>query len=327
MNLSYTMRLLCLLIVVAGIVLGAAQLGLAMSARLILRRIEALPAVRREQVLYLLQIGPALFAAFVSIALCLPAFLRYEPHVAMESVSPVCLLAAAALLGWFAVAVGRGLRATLRTLRFAGACLRSGCMLDERGPVPVLVVPDFAHPVALIGFLHPRIIVSADFARASRELDPGALAIALAHEYAHVAHRDNWKLLSLSFLPTCGRLLPGGNPWLPLWQLATDWAADDAAVGADRARALLLAETLVRAAACSPHRSRTPGLSTGLTGVETGLPARVDRLILDRSGIVPEAPAALPRLTVAALLALGAALLASLWIYPLSEWLLHLGTL
>lgn len=126
MTLSYTLRLLCVLLVVAGLVQTATHITLAVGARSMLSCLERASARRRERILYRLLIGPAILAAFVAFAICLPAYLRHEPNREIENVSLVCVLLAAGQGLWFALAVLRGLRITLRTLRFTQICRRSG---------------------------------------------------------------------------------------------------------------------------------------------------------------------------------------------------------
>ncbi len=323
MTLSYTLRLLCVLTVVAGLVLAVSQVALAVGARWILRRLDGASARRRERVLYLVQLGPAIFASFVAGAICLPAYLYGETNPGSENVSGLCLFVAAVVTFWFGWALLRGIRLTVRTLRFARDCRRSGRILRNGAGIPVLGLRDPGPPVRLIGFFRPLILLSIDFTGTA----PGALDLALAHERSHADHLDNWKLLTLSFLPRFDRLLPGGDPWSQPWQQAADWAADDDAVRDDPARSLLLAEVLVIAAraANSIANSCTPYVCSALTAADTGLAARIDRLIHPRhndrsSGVsVPFAVAAI------AVFAAATACMLSPWIYAFSEGLLHLG--
>lgn len=333
MTLSYTLRLLCVLIVAAGFVLASSQLLLATAARRILCRLDALAARGRERILYCVQIAPPLLAAFLAIAVCLPAYLHGETNRESESVSGFCLLVAAAIAVWFGVAFLRGLRVTLRTVRFARACRRSGQAISHDCPIPVLAVPDPGPPIALIGFLRPTILVSHHLLRAPIPFANGTLDLALAHELSHAAQGDNWKLLTLTFLP---RLGPGPwkDPWMQPWQVAADCAADEDAVHGDPARSLLLAEALIVAArmANSLQTSRMPYIATALTSADAALGVRIDRLlgpgthqVADRHAVAR--PAGLLLLLALAALTLLAAAACSLspWIYALSERLLHLG--
>lgn len=320
MTLSWSLRLLCLLLIAAGALLAVLQLVLARSAPAILRRLAGMAARRRERVLYWLQMGPLLAALFTAGALCIPGYLRFETNHAREFVSGVCPLAAALIALWFAFALFRGARIALRSARYARACRRAGRLLPLSPAPPVLAVSHPAHPVALHGLRQPVIIVSAEWL-SSGVLQHDTLAVALEHERSHARHRDNWKLLSLSFLPR----IPGRDPWKQDWQTAADWAADDDAVSGDPDRSLLLAEALVLAArSVRPTAARIA--CTALTSAEAGLAARIDRLVHPRPTHALR-PSRLPALAAVLLLATLAVLAASPWIYSLSESLLHLGRL
>lgn len=323
MNVPYTLRLLSVLVVIGGLSVIAAQLALALCARPILRYLETVTARQRERILYLVQIGPALLAVFIAFCLCLPAYLRSEPNGGLENVSILCLIIAIGLALWFAAAVSRGCRIALRTLRFTRTCRRSGQTIADDGVISVLRVPALGVPVALFGLVHPSVVISNEFANAADRLSPDALDLALAHERAHAAHRDNWKLLWLGFLPRIDRFLRADTRWIELWHNAADWVADDDAVDGDPNRSLLLADILV----CAARYSRPPGPPAAymaLTSAEAGLTARIDRLTRWEDDPRPTRTPLLPGLVLLTLLA-GTALAFSPWIYKVSEWLLHLG--
>lgn len=321
MTLSWSVRLLCLLLIVYGLLHATLQMALARCAPLILRRLESAPSRRRERSLYRLQIAPALAAFFIAATVCLPAYLRFEPTYERERISGFCVLLASAIGLWIACSLLRGLRIVLRTLRFARTCRRSGQLLQRCGPTPVLAVARTAYPVALLGFRKSLIIVSADLL-AEHRLRPDALAVALDHERSHALHRDNWKLLSLCFLPRVP--LPGGDPWERAWRAAADWAADDDAVRGDASRSLLLAEAIVRTARAARSIGHPTVIHTALASAEADLAARIDRLLHPRPTRTQRS-AVLPGIGAVLLLATIAAVAASPWIYSLSESLLHLG--
>lgn len=327
MILSYTLRLLCLLAAVGGLVTVVLQILLAVNARPLLRSLDEAAARRRERLLYLIQVAPLLIGLLVTVAFCLPEYLRYEPNHESEPVGWLCLLLAAGVASWFGSALLRGLRITLRTLRFARACRRSGrIVLHPGSATPILSVAHAQHPVGLIGFLRPFVLVSADWLDGGG-LHPGALDVAIDHERSHAVHGDNWKLLSLSFLPHLGRVFPRSDVWRQHWQSAADWAADDDAAGGDRARSFLLAEAIVCAARAARSIATSQGtvICSALTSAEAGLALRIDRLLHPRRAS-RSTGASLPLgLAVLGLLAAGAAALASPAIYSLSEHLLHLG--
>lgn len=319
MTLSYSLRLLCLLTVVVGIVQAALQFALSFCARLLLRPLNAASARRQERILYLLQIAPSLLAILIAGLFCLPQYLWHEPTHEAEPISWITLLLTAAVGVWFGSALFRGLRMTLRTLRFAAACRRCGRMVQHSGSgTPILALPHPNPPVALVGLLRPFVLISTELLAAG-SLHPEALRVALDHEHSHAVHHDNWKLFSLSFLPRLH-----ADAWQQRWQRAADWAADDDAAHGDPNLSLLLADAIVRSARLV-RPSRTPVLCTALTTADAGLAFRVDRL-LHPLRTSRSANASLPLGFAAAVLGIIAAgVIASPWIYNLSERLLHLG--
>lgn len=327
MTLSWTLRLLCVLTVVTGMVLAGSELLLALAARSIRRHLEDVSARWRERFFYGIQIGPALFAAFVAGVVCLPAYLRGETNLASESVSRLCLIAAAIIALWFAFTLLRGLRLLIRTVRFTQTCRRCGQFLAQSGDIPILEVADAGPPVRLIGFFRPLILVSSALTGEEHTIGPDAFELALAHERSHARHHDNWKLLMLRLLPRIHRLLPGGDPWGQPWQQAADCAADDDAVAGDPARSVLLAEALVTAARTAKEagHSCAPCICTALTADDTALAIRIHRLLHPQPIANSFGPPLLFTLAALALLSAVAAFTLSPWIYALSERLLHVG--
>ncbi|MFP5226150.1 MAG: hypothetical protein ACLGXA_00870 [Acidobacteriota bacterium] len=324
MTLSYSMRLLCVLTVVAGLTLAASQTILSLAARWLLRCLDRTTARWRERIVYLIQIGPAVLAMFVTVAVSLPAYLHGETNLASENVSLLCPFAAGVVFLWFGFAVSRGLWITAQTVRYARDCRRVGRILPCASEIPVLLLPDPGPPLRLIGFFRPVILISSKFTSAMQ----GALDLALAHERSHANQLDNWKLLTLSFLPRIQQLLPGGDPWMQPWRTAADWAADDDAVQGDGHRSLHLAQALVIAARTTDPASRAHAncVCTALTVADVGLAARVDRLLHPRQS----RPFANSHLlfSIAAIAVFAALAICTLspWIYTVSECLLHLGT-
>ncbi|HEX4309368.1 MAG TPA: hypothetical protein VHZ25_05025 [Acidobacteriaceae bacterium] len=321
MTLSFTLRLFCLLLVVLGLVCATAQTLFSLAAHSLLRRLERVTARQSECTLYLIQIAPLLLAIVVAGALCLPAYLRYEPTRETEPVSWLCLLIAAVVTFWFGSAALRGVVIVFRTLRFIRACRSSGHIVRISGDAsPLLALAEANPPVGLIGFLRPLILVSTDLL-GTGGLHTDALEVALDHERSHAAHLDNWKQLFLSFLPQ----LPF-DPWLRHWQKAADWAADDDAVRGDSSRSLLLAEALVRTARAIQIR-RPSVICAALTSAEAGLAVRVDRLLHPHRSSRPAD--AFLHLGLAALVLLFAAATVIAFpglMYSFFEHILHLGS-
>jgi len=318
MTLPYTLRLICLLVVVTGVVHAALQGALTANARRVMRMLRGWPARQQERILLCLQMGPPAAALLFAGALCAPQYLRHEANHAAEGVSWACVALACAALIWFAATAASGLRVWLRTVRFTRACRRSATVVGRHAGIPVLAVSESEAVVALAGFRRPAILVSRKLLERDG-LGEEALQVAFEHERAHAQHRDNWKLLALSFVPQ----LPGSG-WMQHWQIAADCVADDDAAQGDVERGLLLAETLVRVARCAGRRGR-PVLCTALSSGEAGLRERVERLTGEREELPGTRGATIAAMMVFAAVAIAAAVSASPWVYEVCERILHLG--
>jgi beta-lactamase regulating signal transducer with metallopeptidase domain len=322
MSLPYLLRLTCLLAVVLGVFQLLLQLILALTARPILRLMRAANERQRERTLYLLQVGPLLMAFLFAGAVCLPQYVRHEPGVGAERVGWISMLLASGVLLWFGTAAVRGLRLTARTMRFVRASKLAGHDSGiRRAGIPVISLPNDCHVVALAGFLKPVILVPRNLLE-SGGLGEEALALALDHERSHADCMDNWKLLSLSFLPRLPFGFPGST-WFEHWQRAAECAADDDAVRGDRARCLLLADTLLKIARVTPPpQSRV--IYTALISRNEELAARIDRLI--QNPLVSQSQRSmLPQCVTVTVAVIGTAVAISPWVYGISELILHLG--
>ena len=126
--------------------------------------------------------------------------------------------------------------------------------------------------IATVGFWSPRVIVAPELAQL---LDANALRAALAHERAHVRHRDPLRIWLAQFVTDLQ------CPWSAAQRRFTDWltalelARDDEARaggidGADLAAAVLGSLRL---------QCRTSGTAATLIGRPEALPARIARLL------------------------------------------------
>lgn len=126
--------------------------------------------------------------------------------------------------------------------------------------------------VATTGLLRPRVLLSPTFAEV---VDPAVLAAAMAHEAAHVRHRDPLRLWVARFVTDLQGSLPGARSRLDAWEHALEVARDEEARmggvdGADLAAAILTAARL---------GDRPAPSAAGLVGAGDALRERVDRLL------------------------------------------------
>jgi Zn-dependent protease with chaperone function len=276
MTLPYLPRLVCISLATFFLVHLALGMGVSLLARPAVRLGERVHPHLAARGLLMLRLLPALGAAFVVLAVCLPSYLWLEPDAPTERVGYGCL--AVALLGsaMWGVSLARGLLAVAGSRRFLRRCRRAGHPVRLPGDTAEAWIVDGAAPLlALGGIVRPRLIVSR---RVRSALPPEQLEAALRHERAHWTSRDNLKrlciLLAPGILPFAGssRTLERG------WSKFTEWAADDRAVAGNARRSCALAAALVRVARIAADAPLSP-LESTLLGDPDQLAARVDRLL------------------------------------------------
>jgi hypothetical protein len=249
---AYYIRLACLSLAAYFVI----QLATGLLARALAHRLPAMGLRPREsaRALLLLRWLPTLFALALVTAVCIPAYLRFEPGESGEELGLGCLLGALSTLAlWFGAAL-RG----VSQVRRSRSRLREG---SASGPM-----------IAVAGFFRPRLLLSHQVVTL---LTHEQLDAAVLHERAHADAFDNLKRLLLAFTPG---LLPGVRGFTALerqWARFTELAADDDAVAGDPHRALALASALVRVARLGVNPA--PLTSSLLDG--DGLTERVERLL------------------------------------------------
>ena len=148
--------------------------------------------------------------------------------------------------------------------------------------------------LALSGILRPRLLISE---RAIAELSSDQLTVALRHEDAHRASRDNLKRLLILLSPT---IVPGIRALEVAWAKYAEMAADDQAAAGNAERAVALAEALLLVAR-QQSGIGLPTLVASLIDSPDDLAVRVRRLLRPsaqtgqhfRSGVVAIAASAL----------------------------------
>jgi Peptidase family M48 len=97
----------------------------------------------------------------------------------------------------------------------------------------------------------------------------------LAHEAAHLAARDNLKLLLLVGAPDVLAWTPLGAGLVERWRAAAEHEADQRATGTDRARRLALASALIKVA----RLLKRPGAALGMPVAAEDVAGRVRGLL------------------------------------------------
>lgn len=219
-----------------------------------------------------LRLLPSAGALLIALTVVLPAFLAFEPHQEHEAAGPVLIVLAALAAAGVAGGLWRGWRAchAARTLL---DCCRPGP--DRVGDATVHVV-DAAEPlVAVIGALRPRIVASELVRAACSAEEFGAV---LAHEAAHLAARDNLKLLMLVAAPDALALTPLAAALTDRWRAAAEREADQRATRGDPERRLALASALIKVARLVRSHA-TPYPALGMPVATDDVPGRVQALL------------------------------------------------
>jgi Zn-dependent protease with chaperone function len=247
--LGITLVLALLLTINATATLVAAGFG-----RLCKPLLRKCSARTRAEILFVMRIGPPVIAIVAIAAFMIPSYLTYEPHTTNEFVS--WKLGALATLS----AIGVGL-ALWRGVRF---------VLQHSFPI-----------IAVVGAIRPRLFIATHVLESLTEEE---LAAAIAHEYGHLAARDNFKRSVMRVSRAALLLIPCGRSLDRAWSEASESAADEHAAQQSSLVALNLASALVRIARMIPHGQRQimpAAVSAFLLGGEDtpGVKVRVRRLV------------------------------------------------
>lgn len=327
MLLSYWLRLVCLLLFSLGLIQAALSLLLELLAPALDHALARLSARWFERACFALPIAPHLAAFMLAAVAIAPQYIRGETDLLSERVGIVCVVGALLAAARYAYALLRALRlmrSLMRGLMRGSPACREGSGDAWAAGVPIRIV-DSRYPILMVtGLFRPAITVSRRLL-GHAGLSPEALDVAFAHEFAHVRHFDNLKLFMLSSLA-----LPVlGSAGVQRWRRAAEVAADNDAVAGSRARAILLAETLLVAAAMPPKTYAAAAL--GLLSHEEDLQHRIHRLLEEKSKSVAHG-GVLRLLTASMVLLYGASLLRPLALvsfhgitfHGITEFVLHL---
>ncbi|MEC7526397.1 MAG: M56 family metallopeptidase [Myxococcota bacterium] len=127
-------------------------------------------------------------------------------------------------------------------------------------------------PVGVVGLFRPRVVVSEAFGRG---VDESVLRAALAHEAAHVRHRDPLRIWLVAFATDLQWPLPGARSRFESWLLALEVERDDEALARGATRGAL-AEAILAAARLTRGPTRT---AVAAVGSEPGVALRMRRLL------------------------------------------------
>ena len=191
-----------------------------------------------------LRLLPTMGALLLTLAIVLPAFLRYEPDGEHEVAGPLLWVLAAFTAHCLAHGIRRGIRACQAARALLARC-GPGTPYHAGDGQPLQLLTSGEPLVAVIGAWRPRIVASESVRAACSAEEFRAV---LAHEAAHLATRDNLKLLLLLSAPDALAWTPLATSVTARWRAAAEQEADQRAAGSDPERRLALAAGLLKVA-------------------------------------------------------------------------------
>ena len=228
-----------------------------------------------------MRIGPPVIAIVAIAAFMIPSYLVYEPHTTREFVSwKLGALATLSAIG-VGLAIWRGFRSWFATRSLLKEWLASATPIKLDGlDVPAYVVQHSFPIIAVVGAIRPRLFIASHVLESLSEEE---LIAAIAHEYGHLAARDNFKRSVMRVSRAALLIIPCGRSLDRAWSEASESAADEHAAQQSSLVALNLASALVRIARMIPkgqHQVMPAAVSTFLiAGDAPGVKVRVRRLI------------------------------------------------
>ena len=217
-------------------------------------------ARRRAQTIFALRIFPFISALIFVVFILLPAYLLFEPHSSGETVSfKLGAIALASTIGILA-AFYRIFGTWWKTRRLVSDWLRNAESIKiPEAAVPVFQIKHSFPVIAVVGILRPQMFVARQI---FDSLNESELQAAIAHEYGHLAARDNFKR---TLMRVCRDLLvfPFGRGLDNAWAENVESAADEyAAQKGGNLTALNLASALVKIARIIPDGAK-PAMPSG----------------------------------------------------------------
>ena len=221
-----------------------------------------------------LRLVPAMGAICLALGVCLPAFLRFEPHHGPEVPGWAMSALASLTIVLAGAAAYRAVRAALATRAIAN---RWKALRRQRFPGGMTMdVVDVPSPVvAVSGLWRPRVLIGRDVAT---QCSDDELALIIAHEEAHVRSGDIFKQWLMLASPDLPRALTVNARLEEQWRAATELAADEYATRDNPERRIRLAAALVKMARLALITAPQPGVASTLIGAD-GIEVRIKRLL------------------------------------------------
>lgn len=277
MTLPYVVRLLCLCLTCFFLIDLLLVFMASAIAPVAIRLAERMKPCSAANFVLGMRLMPFGFALVLVAGLCVPSYLRLEPHGIAEPVGFACVTAASLAIGICAGSLGRAMGAVRRSHRYVQECRRMAHhVLNAEYGAPAFIL-DTARPYfSLAGLFRPRLVISSEVLST---LSIQQLKAALNHERAHQLSRDNLKRLLLILTPGIMPFLEGFGMLERAWAKFSEWAADDRATGGDAEQSLSLAEALICLSRLSAAPPAPSPLVASLLAESSDIPARIERLL------------------------------------------------
>lgn len=276
MTLSFSFRLLLLCLAGFFVVHQLLAWTLSALAPLLVRAAERRSAARAANLLLWARLAPEFGASLLAGLVLAPTYLWFEAGEPPEKVGLTFLVVALVGAAVVAVSLVKGLFVALDSSRYVRYCERVSQVKRVSGkPTPLLVIEDPSPLFLVAGVFRPRLVISRSVVDT---LSAEQLDVAIEHERAHQASRDNLKRLLLLLAPGCVFFGGGLRTLEREWGRFIEWAADDRAIAGNPRRSVALADALVRfrrAGLCQQLNPLMIPLTTGGDDLRT----RVTRLL------------------------------------------------
>jgi beta-lactamase regulating signal transducer with metallopeptidase domain len=196
----------------------------------------------------LLRAFPGTASVLFVVALYLPVVCRHEPGSVEERASlAMCVLATLAASILIGAAI-RALRSIWATQRVVRSWTREARTIDfAELSIPAFVIEAKFPVVAIVGIFHQRLFIAR---QVLEHCSTEELRAVVAHERAHLQHRDNFLRLLLLCFPDLLSITPIAARLERAWTQASEERADDeaarAGLGLELASALCKVARLAR---------------------------------------------------------------------------------
>jgi hypothetical protein len=246
--------------------------------RRVRNNIERKPPAARTRVLFAARVAPAFSATFITGAVVLPSFYRFEPRGTGEVAGWMLSLMASLALALVATALISAARVLVMTRRLQQACERTATpIVLEGSTVPTLRVECDFPIVAVVGAVRPRLLIAR---QVLDTCDRDEIASIVAHEEYHISSFDNLRHLVIDCCPDVLRFTRVGRELGSEWHRGAEELADDRAASTRPGASEHLASALVRVARlasnCTPNFYPASALFSG-----GNIERRVRRLLRD----------------------------------------------